>query len=130
MHPGHHRQEISDNALQGLSLLHEFEFEGCGRHDESRCVQVKSIIYDHMHMQAQDHTLVHVNGSGAAVGIGEVLAGMPRLSTVTADTYVEAFYLSAKVAKAIMDSSDMVRFLFPAKRIEYPLLFISEYRRH
>lgn len=48
---------------------------------------------------------MHVNGSGAAVGLSEALCGIPRLGTVTADTHVEAFTLGTKVFKAIMENS-------------------------
>lgn len=53
----------------------------------------------------KDGSLVHVNGSGAAVGLSEALCGIPRLGTVTADTHVEAFTLGTKVFKAIMENS-------------------------
>eukprot|EP00892_Ulva_mutabilis_P004618 jgi/Ulvmu1/2528/UM138_0033.1 len=58
---------------------------------------------------AKDGTLVHVNGSGAAVGLSEAICGIPRLGTVTADTHVEAFTLGTKVFRAIMDRSDEFR---------------------
>lgn len=68
-------------------------------------------------MQATDDdnsSCVRVNGTGAAVGVGEALTDIPRLSSVKADTHIEAFYITTKVFKHIMDSNDTVRLLFCA----------------
>ena len=51
---------------------------------------------------------MRVNGTGAAVGLGEALTDIPRLSDVKADTHIEAFYLTTKVFRHIMDSNETV----------------------
>ena len=52
---------------------------------------------------------MRVNGTGAAVGVGEALTDIPRLSSVKADTHIEAFYVTTKVFKHIMESNPTVR---------------------
>ena len=59
-------------------------------------------------MQAAEGTTMRVNGTGAAVGVGEALTDIPRLSSVNADTHIEAFYVTTKVFKHIMDANETV----------------------
>ena len=84
----------------------------CGR------AQVKHLIAFHrrgfldssMHaLQNESGGVVHVNGSGSAIGISEVIFRTERQTTVVAENTVETFNLSAKVFRAIVASNDEVR---------------------
>lgn len=59
--------------------------------------------------QNESGGVVHVNGSGSAIGISEIIFRTERKTTVVAENTVETFNLSGKVFRAIMDSNDEVR---------------------
>lgn len=86
-----------------------YSFVNCQEMPARVCAEVRGPVTAGAAVQAKDNTLVHVNGSGAAVGLSEALCDVPRLGTVTADTHVEAFSLGAKVFKAIMESNPEAR---------------------
>jgi CRP-like cAMP-binding protein len=56
---------------------------------------------------------VRVNGTGATLGLAEVLSDIPRLSDVVADTPIEAFYLTTKVFRHLMQENETVRSFRP-----------------
>lgn len=63
---------------------------------------------------------MHVNGSGAAIGLSEAICSIPRMGTVTADTHVEAFSLGTKVFNAIIDSNAEVRPTLTPRPLYFP----------